>query len=401
VSALATGVLRLGTRRSELARTQSQQVADAIGARSGRPVELVEVVTHGDRSPAPLTSIGGTGVFVSALRDALLSGEVDLAVHSLKDLPTAPADGLVLAAVPAREDPRDVLVARDGLRLADLPPGARVGTGAPRRAAQLRALRRGLDVVPVRGNVGTRVAMVTSGRLDAVVLARAGLARIGRLDVVTDVLDPDVLLPAPGQGALAVECRAGDAAVLAACALLDDPAARAATTAERALLRALEAGCTAPVGALAGPDGPGPVDGERITLRAVVAAPDGSAVLGGVVEGPAADAAGLGRDLAARLLADGAAGLVAAVPDDSVSDEARPEEDVGAGTNRGAPHVDPGEPPGHRGRPATDPPDPPHPRRTEPATSTTGAPRPAGGAPTTRSARTTTATPGRRQERNT
>ena len=179
--------------------------------------------TEGDASPAPLAQIGGTGVFVSALREALLRGEVDLAVHSLKDLPTAPPEGIALAAVPTREDPRDVVVARDGLTLGELPQGARVGTGAPRRVAQIEALGLGIDLVGVRGNVDTRIGKVAYGELDAVVLARAGLARLGRADEVTEVLDPLQVLPAPGQGALAVECRADDDLRDVVHTALDDP----------------------------------------------------------------------------------------------------------------------------------------------------------------------------------
>ncbi|GAA2038556.1 hydroxymethylbilane synthase [Pseudokineococcus marinus] len=299
--------LRLGTRRSALARAQSEMVAERLRETSGREVVLVEVTTRGDVDRAPLRQIGGTGVFVTALREALLEGRVDLAVHSMKDLPTAPADGLVLAAVPPREDPRDVLVAAGGAGLADLPPGARVGTGSPRRAAQLRALGLGLDVVDVRGNVDTRVGMVTSGRLDAVVLAAAGLARLGRSGEVTDVLDVEQVLPAPAQGALALECRADDEATALACAALDDPLARSATTAERALLGALEAGCSAPVGALARTDG-GEGGGEMV-LTAVAASHDGSRVLRCSARGDDADPVGLGRRLAADLLAQGAADL--------------------------------------------------------------------------------------------
>jgi hydroxymethylbilane synthase len=302
--------LRLGTRRSALARTQSEHVATAVRAATGRDVELVDVVTAGDRSGAPLSTIGGTGVFVSALREALLAGEVDLAVHSLKDLPTAEAPGLALAAVPTREDPRDALVARDGLTLGELGEGARVGTGSPRRAAQLRALGLGLVVVDIRGNVDTRMRMVADGTLDAVVLAHAGLRRLGRADEVTEVLDPLQVLPAPGQGALAVECRADDDATRAAVAPLDDPGTRAAVTAERSLLAALEAGCTAPVGALAdlavGDDGDWghlPLAGE-LFLRAVLAAVDGSDAVRRSATGPPHRAADLGRELAAELLAD-------------------------------------------------------------------------------------------------
>lgn len=297
--------LRLGTRRSPLALSQSQAVADALTLLGGRPVQLVEVTTRGDVSSAPLTQIGGTGVFVSALREALLEGRVDLAVHSLKDLPTAPAPGLVVAAVPARADARDVLVTADGRGLAALPPGSRVGTGSPRRAAQLRALGLGLDVVDVRGNVDTRLEKVRAGGLDAVVLARAGLARLGRGAEVAEVLEPDAVMPAPGQGALAVECRADDVATRQVLTLLDDAGTRACVEAERALLAGLQAGCTAPVGALAR------LDGELLELTAVVASPDGSALLRESARGGRSDAASVGARLAARLLDLGAAGLVA------------------------------------------------------------------------------------------
>ena len=193
-------MIRIGTRASLLATTQSRQVADLVAARLGREVELVEVTTEGDRNGAPLATLGGTGVFVTALREALLEGRVDVAVHSLKDLPTAPAPGIALAAVPVREDPRDVVVARDGLTLGELPAGSRVGTGSPRRAAQLHALGLGLEVVDIRGNVDTRLGKVVSGEYDAVVLARAGLARLGRLDEVTEVLDPLQMLPGARSG---------------------------------------------------------------------------------------------------------------------------------------------------------------------------------------------------------
>ena len=227
--------VRVGTRRSLLARTQSSTVAAMITERLGVPVELVEITTDGDRSQAAGTSLVGAatqGVFVSALRDALLAGDVDVAVHSLKDLPTYPCEGVSLVAVPPREDPRDALVARDGLTLGELPVGSRVGTGSPRRAAQLHALGLGLEVLPIRGNVDSRIGQVTSGALDAVVLARAGLARIDRLPEATEVLDPLQVLPAPGQGALAVECRSDDP-LGADLAVLDDADTRAAVEAER------------------------------------------------------------------------------------------------------------------------------------------------------------------------
>ncbi|MGF1663667.1 MAG: hydroxymethylbilane synthase [Kineosporiaceae bacterium] len=261
----STAVLRVGTRASALARAQSGAVADALARALGRPAELVDVRTHGDVSRAPLSVIGGVGVFVSALRTALLAGEVDIAVHSLKDLPTAPEPGVRLAAVPLREDPRDVLVAARGRRLADLPAEARVGTGSPRRAALLAG--RGLTVVDIRGNVDSRLARVGCD-LDAVVLAAAGLRRLGRIDAATEILDPEVFLPAPGQGALAVETRDGDPVGDAVAEALDDLPTRLAVTAERALLAALETGCSAPVGALAGVAPTGEA-GWRLHLRAV------------------------------------------------------------------------------------------------------------------------------------
>lgn len=260
--------LRLGTRASELATAQSGWVADRLRA-LGHEVELVLVQTSGDLSSAPLTQIGGTGVFVSALREALQEGRIDCAVHSLKDLPVGEEAGLVVAAVPEREDPRDVLISRDGLTLAALPPGAVVGTGSPRRAVQLGAAAPQVEVVGLRGNVGSRIGKVTDGALDAVVLAAAGLRRLDRIAEASEVLEPTVMLPAPGQGALAVECRYEDRDTTRLLAHLDHTATRLAVQAERALLGALEAGCTAPVGALAVPDG------EEIVLEAVVGTDDG------------------------------------------------------------------------------------------------------------------------------
>ena len=312
-AATLTSTLRLGTRGSALARTQSQAVADAITTATGAAVELVPIVTEGDRSSAAIAQLGGTGVFVTAIRKALLEGSIDLAVHSYKDLPTAPEPGLILAAVPGREDPRDALVARDGLTLGQLPQGARIGTGAPRRVAQLRALGLGLDVVPIRGNVETRLARVAGGTehgdLDAVVLARAGLARLGRLDVITETLDPLQVLPAPAQGALAVECRTSDARTRELVGRLEDQTARACVVAERSALAALEAGCSAPVAAYAeiaeGEDGP------ELFLRASVTAIDGSDAVRSSLTGRPADAATLGRTIAAELLDRGAAALMA------------------------------------------------------------------------------------------
>ncbi|MBT0993612.1 hydroxymethylbilane synthase [Cellulomonas sp. DKR-3] len=283
-------VVRIGTRASTLALTQTGHVAQDLARLGGLEIETVHVRTEGDRLTGSLASLGGTGVFVTALRDALLDGRCDVAVHSLKDLPTAPAPGLTIAAVPVRQDPRDALCARDGLTLRTLPPGARVGTGSPRRAAQLLATRPDLEVVDIRGNVDTRLGRVAGaghgpGDLDAVVLARAGLARLGRLDAVTEELDGDVMLPAPGQGALAVEVRTADLTgpatpLASALAALDDRPTRLAVAAERALLGRLEAGCAAPVGALASlaSGGTGHA-GESLRVQAVVARTDGTATL--------------------------------------------------------------------------------------------------------------------------
>jgi hydroxymethylbilane synthase len=298
-----TATLRLGSRRSPMAIAQSRQVADMITERTGRRVEIVGVTTLGDVSRAQLTQIGGTGVFVSALREALLGGEMDLAVHSLKDLPTGSAPGIALAAVPVRDDPRDALVARDGAKLVDLPPGARIGTGSPRRAAQLLAIRGDLRCVPIRGNANTRLAKVDAGELDGVVLAYAGLARIGHVDAVTQVFEPEEMLPAPGQGALAVECRVGQPELTALLAAVSDPVTVAAVTAERSLLEALAAGCSAPVAAYA-------AGAERLSMRAAVMSTDGSRVLRAHGGAPGTDAWQLGRDLAAELLRSGAGDLI-------------------------------------------------------------------------------------------
>ncbi len=322
--------VRIGTRASKLALTQTQQTADKLAAVGGFPVELVHIKTEGDVKTGSLSQMGGTGVFVAALRDALLADSCDVAVHSLKDLPTGAALGLSIAATPQRVDVRDVLCARDGLTLADLPGGARVGTGSPRRAAQLRAARPDIEVLDIRGNVDTRLGRVPglpgnatdevvpgkSCDLDAVVLAAAGLERIDRLDTVSEFFATDVMLPAPGQGALAIECRTEDAprqagttegsnGVLAqALAALNDDDTRLAVTAERAVLARLEAGCAAPVGAYAFRKG------SMLHLEAVVCAVDGTKT---VREKKATDgltdvgATLLGIEVAELLLAAGAA----------------------------------------------------------------------------------------------
>lgn len=300
--------IRLGTRRSHLAMTQSTWVAEQLRAH-GHAVEIVEITTEGDVNRASLAQMGGTGVFAAAIRRALLEDEVDMAVHSLKDLPVAPEPGLVIAGIPVREDPRDALVARDGLTLGELPAGAVVGTGSPRRAAQLQALGLGIEIRDIRGNIDTRMGYVTSGELDGVILARAGLTRVERTGAISETIDPLQMLPAPGQGALGLECREGDARVIAALAELDDADTRAAVTAERAVLGALEAGCAAPVGALAEiveePDG-----SLEISLRAFVGAPDGSFELRRSDVGSYDNPAAVGEALARTLLDDGAGAVI-------------------------------------------------------------------------------------------
>jgi hydroxymethylbilane synthase len=292
--------LRLGTRRSPMAMAQSAHVAGLVTARTGHQVELVGLTTFGDVSQADLAQIGGTGVFVSELRKRLSAGDIDFAVHSLKDLPTWQDSALTLAAVPPREDPRDALAARNGAKLADLPTAARIGTGSPRRAAQLLMIRPDLRPVPIRGNAGTRLGKIDSGEVDAVVLAYAGLARIGRLDAVTQVFEPDEMMPAPGQGALAVECLATRPDLARLLSQVDDRPSRAAAEAERSVLAALQAGCTAPIGAYA-------VGVNALRLDAIVAAADGGEALRASAAGPAERAAAIGRQVAAELLRRGAA----------------------------------------------------------------------------------------------
>ncbi|KHL01656.1 hydroxymethylbilane synthase [Sinomonas humi] len=320
--------VRIGTRGSALALTQTQQTAELLSAVGGFETELVRIKTEGDVRTGSLAQLGGTGVFVAALREALLADRCDVAIHSLKDLPTGGTPGLAIGAIPARADVRDVLCARDGLTLAQLPEGAKVGTGSPRRAAQLRAARPDLEVLDIRGNVDTRLGRVPGlpgnapdapGDLDAVVLAAAGLTRLARTDVVSEYFEPDVMLPAPGQGALAVECRFDDAparengvpvpdavqGVLAqALAAIDDADTRLAVSAERALLARLEAGCAAPVGALARRKG------SLLYLDAVVCSPDGkqSVRLNKATDGLTDVGAHLlGIELAEELLARGVA----------------------------------------------------------------------------------------------
>ncbi len=307
-------MIRIGTRGSRLATTQAAGVRDALAAR-GHPAELITISTQGDRSPEPIATIG-VGVFTTALREAIEAGHVHAAVHSHKDLPTAEDPRFVIAAIPAREDPRDALVARDGLALAQLPAGSVVGTSSPRRAAQLRALGLGLEIRPLRGNLDTRLNRVGSGDLDAIVVARAGLARLGRLDDVTETLEPVQMLPAPAQGALPVECRAADSELAPLLGEFDDADTRAAVTAERALLAELEAGCSAPVGAIAEVVESIDEDGrvfEELSLRSCVAALDGSDVIRASGVGSPVRARELGLSVAAELFALGAAQLMSSV----------------------------------------------------------------------------------------
>ena len=292
-------MFKIGTRGSHLATTQTGHVRDALDEH-GHPAELQIVTTPGDLSQAPVERIG-VGVFTSALRDALFNGEVDIAVHSFKDLPTADEPRAHMI-IPTREDSREALIARDGLTLAELPEGARVGTSAPRRISQLKAVRPDLDIRPLRGNIERRMSYVEDGELDAIILAYAGLVRGGYGDRATEVFAPEVFMPAPAQGALAVECRSDDAVAREAIDKLVDAAATAESTAERAVLARLEAGCTAPVAASA------VFDGSGVTLRAGVFALDGSRQL--VEETQGADPAELGRKVAEALLERGAADLM-------------------------------------------------------------------------------------------
>ena len=303
--------LRIATRVSALALAQAGWVGRALAELTGARVELIRERSLGDVDRRSLVVIGGAGVFVGAVRAAVLSGAAELGVHSFKDLPTAPEPGLQVAAVPRREDPSDALVARDGMRLAQLPDGARIGTGSPRRAAQLarysRSHGRRWQVEPVRGNVDTRLRMVGTG-LDAVVVAAAGLQRLGRLEAATEILSPEQMLPAPAQGALAVET-GGDLPDWLAEGLtrLDDADSHAGVVAERAVLGELGAGCSAPIGALATTTANG-----ELRVQALVADPDGTRAWQADASGPRASAYDVGATAARRLLAAGA-GLMAGI----------------------------------------------------------------------------------------
>jgi hydroxymethylbilane synthase len=302
--------IRIATRGSKLALWQAHWVRDSLIAQDpGITVELVILSTAGDRTlDRPLAEVGGKGLFVKEIEEALLDGRADVAVHSMKDLPAAMPEGLMLAAVPEREDPRDALLVRPGLAataIADLPPGARVGTSSLRRVCLLRAQRRDLDVFPLRGNVDTRLGKLDAGQMDAMVLAVAGLTRLGHAARITRTLDVATSLPAIGQGALAIQTRAGDAETRARAAALDHAPTATAVAAERAFLARLDGSCRTPLAAHA------TLDGDRLTLDGLVGRTDGSEILRDGIDGPAADAARLGRELAERLLGRGAAAILA------------------------------------------------------------------------------------------
>jgi hydroxymethylbilane synthase len=297
--------LRLGTRSSPLARWQAEWVAGQLADR-GIAVELVPITTQGDVKFGPLGQIGGQGLFTKELQRALLERQIDLAVHSCKDLPTAPVEGLVIAAVPERESTADVLVSPKADRIEALPNAARIGTGSLRRKAQLLHLRPDLLVEDIRGNVETRLRKLDEGQFDAIVLAEAGLKRLGLADRLANVIPYRDMLPAVGQGALAIEARADDKRTQGQLAVLDHPSSHRAVLAERALLFQLRAGCLAPVGALA------QAESARLRLEAVVLSPDGRRRLtasGSIEDGAAA---ALGEMVAQDLLQQGAAELIAA-----------------------------------------------------------------------------------------
>lgn len=300
--------LRLGARGSKLSRWQVEWVAARL-AEAGIAVDIELIKTGGDATSQPIASLGDRGVFTKEIQRAVLEGRVDCAVHSLKDLPTEPVDGLFLGAVPPRENPYDVLVSRRGESLDDLPPAARIGTGSRRRQAQLLHFRHDFVVADIRGNVETRLRKLDDGEYDAILLAAAGLTRLGLVDRVTQVLPPSILLPAVGQGALGIEVRTGDEATHAGLATLNDPPSLAAVTAERAMLAALRGGCLAPVGGWAR------LADDRLRLDGVVLSLCGTQRLAAMATGPPGDADRIGRDVAEQLLVQGASELIAGARD--------------------------------------------------------------------------------------
>jgi hydroxymethylbilane synthase len=299
-------VLRVGTRGSALALAQAEGVRKAISeVISHRNFELVPITTTGDTMPGPIPAVGGKGLFTNDIQDALATGKIDLAVHSAKDLPAEPFEGVVLAAVPPREDPRDALLTRHGGGLAKLPPGTTVGTSSLRRSVQLLALGRGLVPTSIRGNVDTRLRKLSGGEVQALVVALAGLRRLGKDARVAEVLATTVMLPAPGQGALAVECRAGDKDMREALSKIEDSLARRAFEAERAFMVALGGSCNVPLGALA------TLDGNSIKLRGLVGTLDGSRILRAEAKG--SDPLSVAETLAEQMRSQGADEIIAAV----------------------------------------------------------------------------------------
>lgn len=297
-------VLRIGSRGSMLALAQAEEVRRQITKIiTKRNFELVPVVTEGDRHRGEIPALGGKGLFTDEIRDQLAQGKIDLAVHSAKDLPASGVEGVVLASIPKREDPRDALVSRAGVGLAALAPGTTVGTSALRRQMQLLALGRGLVPTPIRGNVDTRLRRMSEGVVQALVVAVAGLKRLNRANQIAEILPVDMMLPAPGQGALAVECRGGDRDMRAALGEMEDPNARRAVEAERSFLLALGGDCNLPLGALA------VADGDRVRLRGLIGTPDGKRILQDQIDGDDPEKTGLA--LAERLRAAGAEEIVA------------------------------------------------------------------------------------------
>ncbi len=298
-------MIRIATRRSPLAKWQANHVASLLRSNEpGLDVRLHEVVTKGDKIlDVPLADVGGKGLFVKEIEDVLLAGEAEIAVHSMKDLPAVLAEGLVIGAVPEREDPRDALCSPRWKTLERLPKGAKVGTSSLRRSAQLKALRPDLEMQMVRGNVETRLRKASEG-LDAVVLAYAGLRRLGLAEHATQVLSPDEMLPAVAQGALALEARAADAATMKRLAALEHAETRVQTEAERGFLGRIEGGCQVPIA------GHARVEGARVTLRALVASLDGKRIIRGERSAPLADARKMGEALAEELLSKGAAAIL-------------------------------------------------------------------------------------------
>ncbi|HKZ51027.1 MAG TPA: hydroxymethylbilane synthase [Dehalococcoidia bacterium] len=300
----------VGSRGSALARRQAEMVMERLRELyPGLELSLRIVRTAGDRDQhtplEELENLGGSGIFVKELEMALLRGEADMAVHSLKDLPTEDTPGLLLGAIPARGDVRDAFLSKDSLPLAAMPPGSRIGTGSLRRAVQLGALRPDLEAVPVRGNVDTRLRKLREGEMEGLLLAAAGLERLGRLSEATELLPPDIVIPAPGQGALAIQCREGDEELLELLEPLDHRETRLAVTAERAMLKALGGGCRVPIGAW------GQIYGQELSLLGFVASHDGRHILEAQEQGPADAPEALGQKLAERLLSLGAGAIVA------------------------------------------------------------------------------------------